>query len=286
LHRIVALYLFCLFAIAAPPSAPSRIISAAPNITEMLYVLGLGPKVVGVTTFCHYPPEVKSKPKIGSYLQPSMERIVALKPDLIIISAASAIRRDQFDSLRIPSISIRDTNLSEIESAFEEIGRAAGIAQRGAVAAKDLRAKLDAIRSSNAGQPRRTMLFVVGRRPNELAGIVAVGKGGFLNELIEIAGGSNIFGDATSAYVSLSLEQVLARNPEVIVDMGDMAETVGVTEEHKGEIVALWKRFPKLRAVENNRVFAVASDLFVVPGPRVTQAAEELSQMLRPKGSK
>ncbi|MEO8027384.1 MAG: cobalamin-binding protein, partial [Bryobacteraceae bacterium] len=104
-----------------------------------------------------------------------------------------------------------------------------------------------------------------------------------LNELIELAGGTNIFKDAVASYPAISLEEVLARNPEVIIDMGDMAQTVGVTDAHKRGVVKLWSRFPSIAAVRGGRVFAVASDIFVVPGPRIAEAVREFARMLHPE---
>jgi ABC-type Fe3+-hydroxamate transport system substrate-binding protein len=128
-------------------------------------------------------------------------------------------------------------------------------------------------------------MFVAGRAPGRLEDIIVVGRGAHLNELIEIAGAANAFGDVATAYAKVSIEQVLARNPEVIVDMGEMAQTAGVTEEQKRAVVALWEGQPALAAVRARRVFAVASDIFMVPGPRVVEAARELARMAHPEVS-
>jgi ABC-type Fe3+-hydroxamate transport system substrate-binding protein len=109
------------------------------------------------------------------------------------------------------------------------------------------------------------------------------GKSSYLDEVMAIAGGNNIFRDTIAPYPKVTLEELLARNPEVIVDMGEMAQTVGVTERDKREVVALWSRFPSLAAVQRRRVFAVASDIFVVPGPRVVEAAREFARMFHPE---
>jgi ABC-type Fe3+-hydroxamate transport system substrate-binding protein len=110
-----------------------------------------------------------------------------------------------------------------------------------------------------------------------------VGRAPYLNELIEAAGGSNVFRDAQAPYPNVALEEVLARNPEAIIDMGDMTATVGVSEEHKRQVVTLWGRYPVLQAVREHRVFAVASDFFVVPGPRIVEAAAAFAHMLHPE---
>ena len=109
-----------------------------------------------------------------------------------------------------------------------------------------------------------------------------VGQASYLNEIIALAGGENVFRDAVASYPTVSLEEVLARNPDVIIDMGDMADTVGVTAEHKREVTSLWERLASVSAVKQRRVHAVASDVYVVPGPRVVDAAKAFFQMLHP----
>jgi iron complex transport system substrate-binding protein len=127
------------------------------------------------------------------------------------------------------------------------------------------------------------MMFVVGRTPNRLDGLIVVGQASYLNEVIALAGGENVFRDAVASYPGVSLEEVLARNPDVIVDMGDMADTVAVTEEHKREVTSLWARLASVNAVKQHRVHAVASDVYVVPGPRVVEAAKAFFEMLHPE---
>jgi iron complex transport system substrate-binding protein len=124
-------------------------------------------------------------------------------------------------------------------------------------------------------------MFVVGRTPARLDGMIAVGRGSYLNELIRIAGGRNVLFDSPVTYPKISLEAVLRLAPDVIVDMGDMAATTGVTEAHRQSVVKLWETQPTVKAVTAKKVFAVAADIFVVPGPRVVEAAEAFAAMLK-----
>ena len=146
-----------------------------------------------------------------------------------------------------------------------------------------MRAELDAIRRKVAGRAPPRAVFIVGRNPNAIEGLVAVGQGAYLNELMALAGGRNIFADAGAPYPRIGLEEVLARNPEVVIDMGDMASTQNVTDRQTRAVVALWNRYPSLAAVKNRRVFAVASDIFVVPGPRIVDAARQFARMFHPE---
>jgi len=265
---------------AALCAQPRRIVSTAPSITEMLFALGLGERVAGVTTFCHYPPEAARLPKIGSFIQPNLEAIAALGPDLVIILKNPIELAQKLETLRQRVLEMDHETIDGIYGSLERIAAAAGTPERARALNGSLRAQLDEIRRRTAARPRRRMVFLVGRTPGTLQGLVAVGRASYLNQLIEIAGGENIFRDAVAPYPKVGFEEMLARNPEVIVDMGDMAQTVGVTERHKREVVALWNRYPALAAVRQGRVFAVASDIFVVPGPRMVDAAREFARML------
>ncbi len=261
---------------------PQRIVSTAPSITEMLYALGLGDKVVGVTNYCRYPPEARLKPKIGDYTSPNIEAIAALKPDLVIIQTNPIRLADRLQALHLKTLEINQEDLNALYNSFRVVGEATGAKSAANELAVDTKAKLELIRIRAASLPRVKVMFVIGRTPNRLDGLVVAGKASYLNEIMQAAGGENVFRDAPSQYPSVSLEEVLARNPEVIVDMGDMSDTVNVTPEHQRQVVDLWQRMGTIAAVRQHRVFAVASDIFVVPGPRVVDAAEAFFGMLHP----
>lgn len=261
---------------AAALAAQNRIVSTTPAITETLFALGLGSRVVGVSTYCHFPPEATSRPKIGTYLQPNLEAILRLRPDMVIMERLAPQTIDQLKraNIRVEQISTGDlrTNLQMIE----DIGRFAGAAEQARALRTRMQAEFDRIRAMPPHANRRKAVFVVGRAPGRLEGIVAVGKGSYLNELIAIAGGVNVVADSSLSYPKLSLESMIRLQPDIIIDMGDMAETVGISEEHKRAVEALWKSRRDLKA----RVHAVASDIFVVPGPRMVDAAHELQRLL------
>lgn len=276
--------LILLGAIASFAAAPQRIISTAPSFTEMLFAIGAGSRVVAVSTYCHYPKEVDKLPRVGDYLQPNVEAIARLRPDLVLVHAEQKQTLAQLASLGIRTLALRNTNLEETIASASEVGQAVGLAAQGKALEASLRARLVAIEKRYAGTPARTLLFIVGRTPGRLDGLIAVGKGSYLNELIRVAGGKNVLWDSPVTYPKISLEAVLRLAPDVIVDMGDMTATVGVTEQHKRSVVALWEAYPGIRAVSRGKVFAVAADIFVVPGPRVVEAAEAFAEMLHGSG--
>lgn len=273
-----------LLAVAGALAAqPKRIVSTAPGITETLFALGLGDRVVGVSTYCHYPPEAASRPRIGTYLRPNVEAIVALRPDLVILQSMPNDAGPQLARMKLNVLEVDHGNLDNSLAAIQTIGNRSGVGERAARLVQEMRSRLDEIRRRTARAPRRSLVFIVGRTPGRLEGLVAVGKGSYLNELIEIAGGVNALAGTPLAYPKISLEALLAMNPDVLVDMGDMADTINVTENHKREVVSLWGRYPALKAVASKRVFAVASDVFVVPGPRIVEAASAFERMLHPE---
>jgi iron complex transport system substrate-binding protein len=274
--------LLCFLSAAALCAQPQRIVSTAPSITELLFALGLGDRVVGVDRFSHYPPEAATRTHIGDYASPNIEAIAALRPDLVIIPTNPVRLRERLEALRIQVLEVDQEGLPKLFRSFEVVGQATGATAQAARLTATVKLQLEAIRAKAAGRPRTRMMFVVGRTPNALNELFVMGGASYLNELIEIAGGENVFRDASAAYPQVSLEEVLKRNPEVIIDMGEMSQTIGVTPEQKRAVEALWQRLPSLAAVKNRRVHAVASDIFVVPGPRVVDAARAFFEMLHP----
>src|SRR5438445_490698 len=270
----------CLISAATLAAQPRRIVSTAPSITELLYALGLGDGVVGVTRFCRYPPEAQSKPKIGDYTSPNLEAIAALKPDLVIVQTNPVRLKERLGALRLHVLEINQDTIAALYDSIRVVGDATGASARAAQLTGSIRGALDEIQKRAAPLARTRVMFVVGRSPNRLEDLVVVGKASYLNEVIALAGGENIFRDAVAPYPAVSLEDVLARNPGVILDMGDMSDTVNVTDEHKRGVVALWRRMQGLTAVRTQRVFAVASDIYVVPGPRVVDAAHAIFDLL------
>jgi iron complex transport system substrate-binding protein len=263
-------------------SPPTRIISTAPSITEMLYALGLGDKVVGDTIYCHYPPEAAKKTKVGTYIDPNLEVITSLKPDLVIIQKNPVQLQAKLERLRLKVLEVKHDNIDEVLESIKAIGKVTGADSQATQLTARLKRDLDDIRARLAGLPPTTVMFVVGRAPGRIEDIIVIGRTSYLSDIIQIAGGQNIFRDSVAPYPKVGIEEILARNPEVIVDMGDMTDTAGVTDEQKRAVVALWNRYPSLRAVRNHRVYAVASDIFVVPGPRMIDAAREFARMLHP----
>jgi iron complex transport system substrate-binding protein len=272
-----------LWATLVAASPPTRIVSTAPSITEMLYALGLGSNVVGDTTYCTYPADARSKPKIGTFLDPDLERILALRPDLVLVIKNPIGVTAKLRSLGLRAEELDQDSVADILSSLRQIGQLTGRDAAAARLTASLRAELDSVRRLAAARPRRSALILVGRAPGTLQGMVGAGPGTFIDELLQIAGASNVLASSPMQYPNVSLEQILTRDPEVILDMGDFAHAEGRPGQPADEIVALWAAYPRLRAVSGHRVQVIASDIFVRPGPRMGEAARALVSLIHPE---
>jgi len=284
-RRLFSLLVFAVLATAqsADKLLPQRIVSTAPSITEMLYALGLGDRVVGVDRFSHYPAEAARKPQIGDYAAPNLETIASLRPTLVIIPTNPVQLRQRLEALKLRVLELNQEGIPEIYKSFRQVAELTSTTAKAENIVESIHQQLGAIRAKASTLRPVKVMFVLGRTPGRLDGLMVAGQASYLNEIIEIAGGQNVFKDASAAYPKVSLEEVLSRNPEVIIDMGEMAETVGVTDVQKRNVVALWNRMSSIAAVRSRRVHAVASDIFVVPGPRVVLAAQEFFAILHPE---
>ncbi|MGH9369946.1 MAG: helical backbone metal receptor, partial [Vicinamibacterales bacterium] len=216
--RHLAILLFVLWTsvatIGVPEAVPARIVSTSPSITETLFALGLGDRVVGVSTYCRFPPEVLKLPKIGTFLQPDAELIAGLSPDLVIVHEVSNGIDRRLNALGIRFVVVERGTLASVFSSIRQIAAAAGVAGRGETLVAEIQRGLGAVRRDGSRGPRRRVLFIIGRRPGVLADLVAVGPGSYLNDVIDIAGGTNVLSIAGQPeYPRISLETVLRLDP-------------------------------------------------------------------------
>ena len=263
-------------------AGPARIVSTSPSITETLFALGLGDRVVGVSTYCRFPPQVAALPKVGSFLKPDAELIAGLRPDLVVVHEAGNGLDRRLTSLHIPFVIVARGSLPSMFSSMRQIASAAGVPARADALIGDVQRRLDAIRSAGAARPKRRVLFIIGRSPGRLADLVAVGPGSYINELIEIAGGANVMAIAGQPeYPRISMETVLRLDPDVIIDTVDMGDTDAERRQRQPVNERLWSAYGMLTAVKARRVHAATTDALVVPGPRVVDAAQWVASLLQ-----
>lgn len=279
-YSITAGVLCLMLAVEAPGfagDAPRRIVSTAPSLTETLYTLGAGDRVVGVTTWCRYPEEARLKPKIGGYSNPSVEAIVALRPDLVVLSDRRNDVAERLGRLQISTLVVSLESLRAIEEAITRIAARLGVAPRGAAVVAGIEARRAAVTRLMAGRPRPRTLLLLGHSPDNLASLFAVGPGSFLGEMLEAAGGDNVLGDVRIPYPKVSVEEVIARDPDVILEVvSPPAEA-----DAQRRALRLWSAYPSLRAVRAGTIRVVVDDTMVQPGPRVGEKIELLAEALR-----
>jgi len=270
-------------ALAGQPKEESRrIVSTSPSTTEMLFALGLGDRVVGVSNFCRYPPQVQALPKVGTILRPDLERVVTLRPDLVVITDRNLEFAARLTAAQISFVTVPTTTLKDVSSAMLRIGDAAGIPAEARTAVAKMEERLEKVRRLPQIVPRPRVLLIMGRTADALTGIVAAGAGSYLNDLVGIAGGANIVSGVSSLpYPQLSLESILKLDPDVIVDTIDMGATETERERRNAEGQELWRRYRTISAVRNGRVRAAETDALFVPGPRVAESAEWLADVIR-----
>ncbi len=254
-------------------SVPRRIISLTPTITETLFALGAGEHVVGVTRFCNYPPEARKCTKVGGLIDTDVEAILALHPDLVVAESQQAVVR-RLRGLGLDGLTVKFESMADLLVAFDEVGRGVGLeAEAGALVA-GIRRRTAEVTGALKNAPRPRVLVVVGRHP-----LVAVGRGTFLDELITMAGGTNITGDSERPYPIVSMETVLLSDPQIIVECSGSMAGKDLTEEVRQS----WSRWSSLAAVSSGQVYVSHSDALLRPGPRISQALDELVGFFHPE---
>jgi iron complex transport system substrate-binding protein len=256
---------------------PQRIVSTAPSITETLFALGLGDRVVGVSQFCNYPPEVQKLPKVGSYITPDAEAIARLAPDLVVLERSSTEMTGRLNALHIPFIEVPHSTLEDVFAEIRIIGKAAGVPDRGANLIAQIKGALDAIQSKAKAMPSPRVLVIVDRQQGTLNNLIAVGPDNYVNQILAIAGGTNVLAKpGLPQYPRISLETVLRENPGVIIDLSGTQETEAGRRVSRAATLALWSQYQDLAAVRNDHVYAGTTDSLVVPGPRTPLATQRL----------
>jgi iron complex transport system substrate-binding protein len=263
-----------------PQEIPARIVSTSPSITETLFALGLGDRVVGVSAYCRYPPAVAALPKVGTFLKPDAETIARLKPDLVFVHKGPNNVLAQLGTLGIKTAVVDRGSLPGVFTTIREISTAANVADTGERLVSDLNAGLDRVRASVAGRTPRKLLIIVGRRTGTLTDIIAVGPGSYLHGIATIAGGSNVLASTTLEYPRISMETVISLAPDVIVDVGEMGESPADSDRRRQITEGLWRSQTLVQAVRDGGVHAVHDEAFVVPGPRIVEVARTMARWL------
>lgn len=258
------------------PANPKRVLSLAPSLTEMIFALQAEDKLVGATRYSNFPPAAKKLPRVGSYVQLDLEKIVAIKPDLCIAIKDGNPRRtaDAIKELGIPVFAIDPRSIEQIMEAFLLLGDILGVPEKAEELVADMEHRLVLVKKKVASsRVRPRVFFQIADIP-----IISAGKDSYIDRLITMAGGSNLAGSLTE-YPRFSWENIMLLQPEVVL-ISSMAG--GKSPE---VLKASWLRWPEIPAVRNDRLYVVNADLFNRPTSRLITGLEILADILHPEDS-
>lgn len=292
-RRLCTAFSLLLLFVASAAAAPARIVSLSPVGTEILFDLGQGDRVVGVTEFCDYPPEAKLKPKAGGFTEVNLESLVVMSADLLVLQDLHRQElAPKLEALGIPYYILSQESTEDICKGILELGELCGVREQAEARVAEIRSRLDAVASRLEGLPRPRVLLSVSRELalDHLETLYIAGpSGNFYNELIRMAGGVNAVEEGPS-YVKISQEGVLEINPEVILDLvgdqsyyhaPDAADPDRVfSSEH---LMAPWLRISDVRAVREGRVHIMRGTFLLRPGPRIPQIVEAFARCIHPE---
>lgn len=260
-----------------PPGNPVRIVSLAPNLTEILFALGLGDKIAAICDDSDYPPQANKLKKIGSFFKPSTEAVISCEPDLVITLWFPEQKAVAETLLRLGYnvITVELQEIGQLTPAIEKISRAAGAEAAGEKLNKKINTQLEQISRKYCTIKKPKVLWVLQSEPLRVAGTRT-----FISELIKLAGGQNSVGPTLQQYPQLGTETLLTCNAEVIIHSA-MSKS-NLTKEQKAA-EHFWAKFPDLPAVKNNRIFVINADTILRLGPRLPQGIEKVAELLHPQ---
>lgn len=259
------------------PERVKRIVSLAPSATENLFAIGAGHLVVGVTSACDYPPQVKRLPQVGDFMKPSLERVVALKPDLIVIVSSTipkAIADELQSRTKVPVFVFQPQTVSSVLRGLLTLGELTGRKQQARKLVRELEQRLKEVEQRVTDKPRPKVVVEIAPPPS----LMVAGPKTFIDDAISLAGGENAFSDALQPFPLVSLESLVAKDPDVYI-----IATKGKTNKRLLDEVKRRSGFANLRCVQNGRVYGIDPDLVFRPTPRLVKGIEELAKLLHPK---
>lgn len=259
--------------------SPQRIVSLVPNLTEMLFAIGAGPHVVAVSSFDREPEAVRALPRVGALLDPDVERILSLRPDLVVTYGSQTELKVQLARTGIAVFDYRHRGLADALTTLRALGVRTGHAREAEALARRLEQQIAATRARVAGRTPPRTLLVFGREPGSLRNIYAVGGTGFLHDMLEAAGGRNVLADVPRESVQVTTETILSRAPDVILEIRGATDPVraGVSPD-----LSPWRTLASVPAVREGRLVVLTGAWLTVPGPRVGDAIDRFAAALHP----
>ncbi|NLF24253.1 MAG: ABC transporter substrate-binding protein [Deltaproteobacteria bacterium] len=262
--------------------ACKRLVSLSPSLTETLFALGLGGQVVGVTRYCLYPEAARTKPKVGGFFDVNYEALISLAPTSVVILSEDMRTHAFLKRLGLRTLTLNHRSVSGIMDSISRLEEFCGVSAQAQILKTALQSKVETVREKAHLLPKRRTLIVVGRSStaHALASVYISGTDGYYSELVEIAGGRNVFKNKTANAAQISIEGLLALNPEVIIEIIPHLDRHGW---NKAEIIQLWQELPHIAALKQGHVHVITGSWSDVPGPRFVLLLEELLKAIHPE---
>ena len=259
------------------PTHAGRIVSLAPNLTEILFALGLEKEVAGVTLYSDYPPAAVRKPKMGTFWQPNVEAVIAARPDLIITLGFEQQRNiaERLERIGYHTLTVNIEKVDDLFEAIEKIGATTGKQHQANELVADIREKLNKLSILVGSNDRIRVLWVVQREPLRVAGCDT-----FVNEMIELAGGENAIGATVHKYPPIGAEQVIVCGADVIIEPTMRQQDM---DAQRDNALQYWSKFKNLPAVRDKKVYVIDGNTVSRLGPRLYEGVEAIARCLRPE---
>ncbi|MGB9690859.1 MAG: ABC transporter substrate-binding protein [Candidatus Sumerlaeaceae bacterium] len=274
----VCCFLLCASALAGPDPDTTRIVSLLPSFTEIAYELGAGDMIVGVSDFCRYPTAAQQKPRVGGLLNPNLERMVALQPTVVVLSNAQGDLKEKLEHLKITVRTFPTDTLEDVFRLVQEAGNLSGCQDSARALEQQLRGCLRAIESETSRSTPCRVILVVSRQPASLRDIYVAGPTSYLGQLVRVAGNIPVAPDVTRAYPPITKEEIVAANPDVILDfsLGEQGDNPVATQRH----LAAWEQLSTLEAVKKKQIYALSDAHATIPGPFMCETARKIASFL------
>lgn len=260
-------------------NVPQRIVCGTPAVAETVFALGLGDRVVGVSDYTIYPPDAEAVAGVGGWANPNRERLLMLRPDLIISQGRHETLAAFARAYGIRFHTVKLDTLADVHAAIDGIAGILGVPERGVALNADIRRAIRSFSETIPTGPPKRVLLLIGRTSGSLTGLGTVGPGTFLDDMIRVAGGTNVFGDAMGAYPQVSKETLLVRAPEVILEINPG----GLAAETIDRLRADWQVMGDLPAVRDGRIHYLTNDYLLIPGPRMGLIAGVFAEAIHPE---
>jgi len=267
------------FLVAATQAPPRRIISLVPALTEMVYAIGAGDRMIAVSSYDQEPAAVRQLPRVGALLDPDVERIIAMRADLVLLYGSQTDLMTQLKRSSIPFYEYRHGGLAAVTGTIRALGQRLSRAAAAEQVASEIERRLATLRRRTAGRLKPRTLLVFTRERRSLRNIYASGGRGFLHDMLEAAGATNVLADIAAESVQASSELILARAPEVILEL--RAEDIPAPSAVSAEIES-WRTLASIPAVKHHRIYFLPGRSYVVPGPKIAESAEGIAGVLHP----